>query len=139
MNRRNLLPCVGMLLAVVSQEGMAAKPAYGSANYQSTDVCSVLSNPKLFLHKEISLRGPVFVGVDGANIRDVHCQDEGIDLSVESARYEQVDIVAFFQKVRAFGGHGTATVIGEFVATASPLTTYSLSIHKVLNITRTVK
>lgn len=136
MRRHNLLLCTGILLALIWHESMAATPAHRATSSKNTDVCSVLSNPKLFLKKEISLRGSVFVGRDGANLRDKHCPDEGIDLSVEKARYEQADIVAFFQKVRGFGGHGFATIVGEFVATNSPLTPYSLSIHKVSDVTR---
>jgi hypothetical protein len=136
MRQYSLLSCAGVLLALVSHESAAVKPPRHAIYVQSTDVCSVLSNPKLFLNKEISLRGSVFVGRDGANVRDTHCPDEGIDLSVENVRYEQPDIVLFFQKVRSFGGHGVATIVGEFVATNSQLTPYSISIHKVAGVTR---
>jgi hypothetical protein len=103
--------------------------------YISTNVCSVLDNPKLFLNKEISLRGSVYVGMDGSNIRDKNCPDEGIKLSVENARDKQTDIVALFDKIRSFGRHGFASIAGEFVATDNPLTPYKLNIHKVWNIT----
>lgn len=136
MKRLKLLSFVGMLSVVLLQDGRAATPVHTLASYEATDVCSVLKNPELYMHKKISIRGPVFVGVDGANIRDTRCPDEGIDLSVPDSRYDQADIVAFFQKVRSFGGHGMATVAGEFVTTNSPLTPYSLSIHKVSNLTR---
>jgi hypothetical protein len=115
-----------------------ARPTSGRANppqYISTNVCSVLDNPKLFLNKEISLRGSVYVGMDSSNIRDKNCPDEGIKLSVEDARDKQSDIVALFDKIRSFGRHGFASISGELVATGSPLTPYKINIHKAWNVT----
>lgn len=136
MRQRFLLSSLGIPLALMSYLCMAVTPAQHTTGFRRADVCSTLSDPKFFLNKEISLRGPVFVGRDGANIRDKRCPGQGLDLSVETARYRQADIVSFFHKVRSFGGHGTATIVGELVATNSPLTPYSLSIHKVSNVTR---
>lgn len=136
INHRNITFYVGVLLAVASLNSMAAKEAHGASGLQRTDVCSVLNNPRLYLNKEISLRGSIFTGVDSANIRDAKCPDKGIDLSVEKSRYEQPDIVSFFQRVRIFGNHGFATIVGKFIATDSPIRPYSISIHKVHNVTR---
>lgn len=136
ISHRNLTFYVGALLAVVSLNSMVAKEVHGVVGLQVTDVCSVISNPKIYLNKEISLRGSVFTGMDSANIRDAKCPDKGIDLSVEKTRYEQPDIVSFFQRVRLFGNHGFATITGEFIATDSPMRPYSISIHKVYNVTR---
>lgn len=136
MNRRNSFSYLGLLLAVVSLNSTATKSAHNTTSPRITDVCSVLNNPDLYLNKEISLRGSIFAGMDGTNIRDSKCSDKGVNLSVEKARYGQTDIVSFFQKMRVFGNHGCATIVGEFVKTKNLVHPYSVNIHRVSNVTR---
>ncbi|WP_213947065.1 hypothetical protein [Luteibacter sp. dw_328] len=101
----------------------------------STDVCSVLKNPRAFVNQVIRVRGFVYLGEDHMNIADRLCAGRGIELMIKTeAVMKHKDIHHFYVQMNRQGRHGIATITGLFQLDPDPVTPYVLNIQHVKDV-----
>jgi len=135
MTIRGFFASLTFLALASASPGLLASATKVETKVISTDVCSVLRRPELFVGRVIRLRGFVYLGVDHMNVADRACAGRGIELAIPSQRvFNQRDVSHFYKQMNHQNRRGAATLTGLLRSDPDPLTPYVLNIQHAADV-----